>query len=122
MASGSRLSEIGDQGSDPGTLDYIPRPLGVSELCSELTLCPINTLMTHGFILSKWGAVSKDMDYDGIVRELRCAFACGSGMVELYNDYELMNSINKGALWKDLAECIDWQETKCRCAARIFIG
>lgn len=51
------------------------------------------------------------MDYDGIVRELRCAFACGSGMVELYNDYELMNSINKGALWKDLAECIDWQET-----------
>jgi len=66
--------------------------------------------MTHGFILSKWGAVSKDMDYEGIVRELRCAFACGSGMVELYNDYELMNKINKGAFWKDLAECIDWQE------------
>ena len=50
------------------------------------------------------------MNYDGIVREMRCAFACGSGMVELYNDYKLMNEINGGALWKDLAECIAWQE------------
>ncbi len=78
-------------------------------------LCPINTLMTHGFILSKWGAVSKDMDYEGIVREMRCAFACGSGMVELYCDYELMDSIrdangNAGALWADLAECMRWQK------------
>ena len=81
-------------------------------------LCPINTLMTHGFILSKWGAVSKDMDYEGIVREMRCAFACGSAMVELYCDYELMDSIRDnngraGALWADLAECIRWQQ---RCA------
>ena len=71
--------------------------------------------MTHGFILSRWGAVSKNMDYDGIVREMRCAFACGSGMVELYNDYKLMDEIkdnqgNAGALWKDLAECIKWQQ------------
>lgn len=78
-------------------------------------LCPINTLMTHGFILSKWGAVSKDMNYDGIVREMRCAFACGSGMVELYCDYALMDSIRNnngqaGALWSDLAECFKWQE------------
>ena len=60
-------------------------------------------------------AVSKNMDYDGIVREMRCAFACGSGMVELYNDYKLMDEIkdnqgNAGALWKDLAECIKWQQ------------
>lgn len=73
-------------------------------------LCPINTLMTHGFILSTHGAVSKNMDYNAVLRELRCAFACGSGMVELYNDYALMNSINGGLLWKDLAECIAWQE------------
>ena len=72
-------------------------------------LCPINTLMTHGFILSKHGQVSKTMNYPGILRELRCAFACGSGMVELYNDYELMNSINGGRLWADLAECLRWQ-------------
>jgi hypothetical protein len=67
-------------------------------------------MMTHGFILSRWGDVSKDMSYEGVLRELRCAFACGSGMVELYNDYKLMNEINDGALWKDLAECIAWQE------------
>ncbi|MBQ0048986.1 MAG: hypothetical protein KBT12_01915 [Bacteroidales bacterium] len=78
-------------------------------------ICPINTLMTHGFILSNFGAVSKDMSYDACLRELRCAFACGSGMVELYNDYSLMNSIadnegNQGALWKDLANLIEWQK------------
>lgn len=72
-------------------------------------ICPINTLMTHGFILSKWGNVSKDMSYEGIVREMRCAFACGSGMVELYNDYELMNTLYGGRLWGDLAECLRWQ-------------
>ncbi len=73
-------------------------------------ICPINTLMTHGFILSSYGSVSKDMSYEAALRELRCAFACGSGMVELYNDYPLMNSINGGALWADLAECIKWQK------------
>lgn len=73
-------------------------------------LCPINTLMTHGFILSKFGSVSRNMNYDAVLRELRCAFVCGSGMVELYNDYDLMNSINKGQLWADLAECIQWQK------------
>ena len=52
----------------------------------------------------------QNMEYDGILRELRCAFACGSGMVELYNDYKLMNEINGGQLWKDLADCVKWQE------------
>lgn len=103
-------AEIGDQGSDRERWITYRDHLVYQNFVQNSPLCPINTLMTHGFILSKWGAVSKDMDYDGIVRELRCAFACGSGMVELYNDYELMNQINKGALWKDLAECIDWQE------------
>ncbi len=73
-------------------------------------ICPINTLMTHGFILSSFGSVSKIMDYDAVLREMRCAFVCGSGMVELYNDYALMNSINNGQLWTDLAECIAWQK------------
>ena len=73
-------------------------------------ICPINTLMTHGFILSKFGAVSKTMDYEAVLRELRCAFVCGSGLVELYNDYELMNSIEGGKLWADLAELIAWQK------------
>ena len=77
---------------------------------SNSPLCPINTLMTHGFILSQYGAVSKNMTYEAALREMRCAFVCGSGMVELYNDYALMNSINNGKLWEDLAECIAWQK------------
>jgi len=74
-------------------------------------ICPINTLMTHGFILSVNGGPGSDSrDYNAVLREMRCAFVCGSGLVELYNDYALMNSINGGALWADLAECIAWQK------------
>lgn len=89
-------------------------------------LCPINTLMTHGFILTQYGinsgygssydnGTSENITYSAVLRELRCAFACGSGMVELYCDHYLMSNIadnngNKGALWADLAECIRWQE------------
>ena len=74
-------------------------------------ICPINTLMTHGFILTKYGPPASDeRDYIPVRNELRAAFLCGSGMVELYNDYDLMGSINGGALWADLAECIAWQE------------
>ncbi len=75
-------------------------------------ICPINTLMTHGFMLTNFGPPANPTNdsYEAILRELRCAFACGSGMVELYNDYALMNSINGGALWADLAECIRWQK------------
>ena len=74
-------------------------------------ICPINTLMTHGFILTKFVPPAGDSrEYINVRNELRCAFLCGSGMVELYNDYDLMNSINGGALWADLAECIAWQK------------
>ncbi len=84
-------------------------------------ICPINTLMTHGFILTGdltdssstrpggWNC-SRNIDYGHVLNEMRCAFVCGSGMVELYNDYDLMNSINDGQLWADLAECIAWQK------------
>ena len=77
-------------------------------------LCPINTLMTHGFILSNYGGGVANMsrNYGDIVREMRCAFACGSGLVEVYADFALMNSINGGALWGDLAECIRWQKAQ----------
>ena len=83
-------------------------------------LCPINTLMTHGFILTGnpenpndggrggWTA-SRNIDYKHALNELRCAFACGSSMVELYNDVDLTNHINGGALWKDIADCMKWQ-------------
>lgn len=105
----------GDQGTDRERWITYRDRLVYQNFIQRSPVCPINTLMTHGFILSRWGAVSKNMDYDGIVREMRCAFACGSGMVELYNDYKLMDEIkdnqgNAGALWKDLAECIKWQQ------------
>ncbi len=78
---------------------------------SNSPICPINTLMTHGFILSVYGGPGNDSrDYNAVLREMRCAFVCGSGIVELYCDYALMNSINNGALWADLAECIAWQK------------
>ena len=107
--------EAGDQGTDRERWITYRDRLVYQNFIQRSPVCPINTLMTHGFILSRWGAVSKNMDYEGIVREMRCAFACGSGMVELYNDYKLMDEIkdnqgNAGALWKDLAECIKWQQ------------
>lgn len=107
--------EAGGQGTDRERWITYRDRLVYQNFIQRSPVCPINTLMTHGFILSRWGAVSKNMDYDGIVREMRCAFACGSGMVELYNDYKLMDEIkdnqgNAGALWKDLAECIKWQQ------------
>ena len=107
--------EAGDQGTDRERWITYRDRLVYQNFIQRSPVCPINTLMTHGFILSRWGAVSKNMDYDGIVREMRCAFACGSGMVELYNDYKLMDEIkdnqgNAGALWKDLAECIKRQQ------------
>ena len=74
-------------------------------------ICPINTLMTHGFILTKFGPpAGAPRDYKSVLNELRCAFACGSGLVELYNDYDLMNNINGGQLWSDLADLIKWQK------------
>lgn len=73
-------------------------------------LCPINTLMTHGVIVTANGKVATNFDYAGVLREIRCAFACGSGMVELYCDKDKLNSINGGALWGDIADCIKWQK------------
>lgn len=74
-------------------------------------ICPINTLMTHGFIFTKFGPPAGDSrEYIPVRNELRAAFLCGSGMVELYNDYDLMDAVNGGALWADLAECIAWQK------------
>ena len=79
-------------------------------------LCPINTLMTHGFILTEFGGPAGfSRDWKSVLNELRCAFACGSGMVELYNDYKLTNQLvnpatgNAGELWGEIAKCMQWQ-------------
>ena len=103
-------STIGNQGDDRERWITYRDHMVYDKFIQDSPLCPINTMMTHGVILTKFGDVSKSMDYDGIVREIRCAFACGSGMVELYTDYELLDSINGGKLWGDIAECIKWQQ------------
>ena len=103
--------EIGDNANNrENWITYRDR-LVYQNYVSNSPICPINTLMTHGFILTKFGPpASNSREYKNVLNELRCAFACGSGMVELYNDYDLMNSINGGQLWADLAECIRWQK------------
>ena len=101
--------EIGNQGTDREKWITYRDRLVYQNFVQNSPLCPINTLMTHGFILTNFGSVSKNMTYKGVLQEMRCAFACGSGMVELYCDYALMNSINNGKLWEDLSECIKWQ-------------
>lgn len=101
---------VGTQGTDRERWITYRDRLVYQNFVQNSPLCPINTLMTHGVILTTRGDVAKSMDYKGIVRELRCAFACGSGMVELYTDRALLNSINGGQLWADIAECINWQK------------
>lgn len=77
-------------------------------------LCPINSIMTHGLIVTKYGppaAMPQDNSETtklGIIKEMRCAFAAGTNMVELYLDNDLMTSIGNGELWKELAESILW--------------
>lgn len=101
---------IGNQGTDRERWITYRDRLVYQNFVQNSPLCPINTLMTHGVILTQYGSVATDMTYAGIQREIRCAYACGSGMVELYCDYAKLNSINKGKLWGDIAECIKWQE------------
>lgn len=85
-------------------------------------LCPINSLMTHGLIVSGYGTSGSNPpramedDYSAnsvaeITKEMRCAFACGSAMVELYIDHNLMTSKENGKLWSELAKCIKWHRS-----------
>ncbi len=70
--------------------------------------CPINSLMTHGTIITKNGppnVMSKAPA--NCIKEMRAAFGCGSALQELYVDSDLMMQEN-GRLWKELADCIRW--------------
>ena len=71
-------------------------------------LCPINSIMTHGIIITKNGpprVMSKDPE--NCIKEMRCAFGCGSSLLEAYIDQDLMNQ-KDGMLWDELAACIQW--------------
>lgn len=71
-------------------------------------LMPINSMMTHGLMVTKFGppaCMSKDPE--NVKKELRCAMACGTSLQELYVDRDLMNANNE-ALWDELAQGIKW--------------
>lgn len=71
-------------------------------------LFPINSVMTHGLIITKNGppnVMSKAPD--NCIKEMRAAFGCGSSLMELYVDQDLMSQEN-GKLWNELAACIKW--------------
>lgn len=73
-------------------------------------LCPINSLMFHGVTISKNGA-PKNMpndNLDSFKNEMRCAFASGSCLQELYVDHDIMTNFQNGILWDELARCIKW--------------
>ncbi len=71
-------------------------------------LCPINSLMTHGTIITKNGPPHvMSRDPENCRKEIRMAFGCGSSLQEIYADHDLLNQ-QDGALWDELAACIAW--------------
>lgn len=71
-------------------------------------LFPINSVMTHGLIITRNGpphVMSKAPE--NCIKEMRAAFGCGSSLIELYVDQDLMSQEN-GRLWNELAACIKW--------------
>ncbi len=71
-------------------------------------LCPINSLMTHGIMITKNGpphVMSKDPE--NCRKEIRMAFGYGSALQEIYADNDLLSQ-QGGVLWDELAACIAW--------------
>ena len=72
-------------------------------------LFPINSIMTHGLMVTRHGPpncmANNAAGRDDILKEMRCAFASGSALQELYVDNDIMTKLD---LWKELAECIKW--------------
>lgn len=71
-------------------------------------LCPINSLMTHGLMVTKFGPPAcMPRDPENVKKELRCAIGCGTALQEYYVDGDLMSAGN-GELWGELADGIKW--------------
>lgn len=71
-------------------------------------LMPINSIMTHGLIVTRHGPPNcMPKEPENVKKELRCAVACGTSLQELYLDRDLMNA-NDGVLWDELAKGIQW--------------
>lgn len=71
-------------------------------------LMPINSMITHGLMVTKFGPPAcMPRAPENVKKELRCAVACGTSFHELYVDLDLMNA-NGGVLWDELAKGIKW--------------
>ncbi len=71
-------------------------------------LFPINSLMTHGTIITKNGPPRvMSRDPENCRKEMRMAFGCGSALQEIYADNDLLSQ-QGGILWDELAACIAW--------------
>ncbi len=71
-------------------------------------LFPINSLMTHGTIITKNGPPHvMSRDPENCRKEMRMAFGCGSALQEIYADNDLLSQ-QGGILWDELAACIAW--------------
>ncbi len=71
-------------------------------------LFPINSLMTHGTIITKNGPPRvMSRDPENCRKEMRMAFGCGSALQEIYADHDLLSQ-QGGILWDELARCIAW--------------
>ncbi len=71
-------------------------------------LFPINSLMTHGTIITKNGPPHvMSRDPENCRKEMRMAFGCGSALQEIYADNDLLSQ-QGGILWDELARCIAW--------------
>lgn len=71
-------------------------------------LYPINSVMTHGIIITKHGPPqSMDKTPENCIKEIRSHVGCGTCLQELYVDRDLMSQEN-GRLWDELADGIKW--------------
>ncbi len=71
-------------------------------------LFPINSLMTHGAIITRNGPPHvMSRDPENCRKEMRMAFGCGSALQEIYADNDLLSQ-QGGILWDELAACIAW--------------
>ncbi len=71
-------------------------------------LCPLNSLMTHGTMITKNGPPHiMSRAPENCRKEIRMAFGCGSALQEIYADHDLLNQ-NGGVLWDELAANIAW--------------
>lgn len=75
--------------------------------------CPINSIMTHGIIITKGQRgvnippAVMSTEPANCIKEMRAAFGSGSGLQEIYADSDLLDQEN-GRLWDELAACIAW--------------